>query len=361
MRGTFGRTGPALLTIAALVLPAAAEASEVPRMPSGKPDLSGTYDVATLTPLQRPAHFGERLALTAQEAEAIATHWRTNLGKDYEPSDPDREAPPEGGVGIFAPEFTGAAGKVGGYNAFYVDIGEASFQVDGKYRTSILIDPPDGRYPELSAEGKRRAAETAPLRHENTGTAWWMDLEVGPYDDPELRPLAERCLLSRSRSGPPALPAMYNNLKRIVQTEDTVMIMAEQMHDARIIRLDAEHEPPELRRWMGDSIGWWEGDTLVVETINFREVPRTVARASRDVVVTERFTRTGRDELIYEFTVEDPSYTQPYTGEYVWPTTEHKVYEYACHEGNYSFGGILRGARVLEADARKAGVSGSDD
>lgn len=321
-------------------------ASDIPRRADGRPDLSGTYDVATLTPLERPAEYGDKLTLSDQEAREIGRRERDIRSLRSLASDPDREAPPAGGDGS-----PGAAGNVGGYNTFWIDRGNGAFKIDGFWRTSILVDPADGQLPPLSGEGLRRAARAAEFRHENSGTAWWLDMEVGPYDDPELRPLGERCLLSRSRSGPPVLSALYNNLKRIVQTDDHVMILAEQMHDARIIPLDAEHGSPMIRKWMGDSVGHWQGDTLVVDTIGFREAPEPVRGASEGLHVVERFTRIDDQTLLYRFTVEDPSYTAPWSGELVWPATRARLYEYACHEGNYSFTGILRGARVLERDA----------
>ena len=146
------------------------------------------------------------------------------------------------------------------------------------------------------------------------------------------------------------LPVLYNNLKKIVQTEDHVMILAEMVHDARIVRMNQDHAPPEIRSWLGDSVGHWEGDTLVVDTTNFTDSPG-LGGASRELHVIERFTRTDRDVLLYRFTVDDPTvWTEPWSGEYVWPSTDARVYEYACHEANYSLGGILRGARLLEDD-----------
>jgi hypothetical protein len=346
--------GVAAILCAALLAPAAIAAegaADIPRRADGKPDLSGTYDTKTLTPFQRPDHYGERLELTKEEADEIAEHWRKSFEKDYQPSDPDREAPPVGGTDIYAAEFTGAAGKVGGYNAFFVDIGENTFQIDGKFRTSILTDPPNGKMPPLSAEGKERAAERAKFRHENTGTAWWLGMEVGPYDDPELRPLAERCISVASATGPPARPGMYNNLKRIVQTDDLVMINVEWMHDTRMVRMNSEHKPETMRSWTGDSIGWWEGDTLVVDTTNFLER----AGFHKDYHAIERFTRTDENTLLYQFTIDDPNYEQPYSGEYPWPAANGRLYEYACHEGNYAMGGILRGARLLEREGLEKG------
>ena len=204
-------------------------------------------------------------------------------------------------------------------------------------------------------------AKASKYRHENTGTAWWLnkDLEVGPYDDPELRPLAERCLLTRSAAGPPALPAMYNNLKRIVQTDDYLMINIEWMHDTRIIPIVDKPESPDadMPRWLGTSVAHWDGDTLVVETTGFMNDTAATATADPSRRVVERFSRIDGDRLRYAFTVYDPNHAETWSGEYPWPETEHRMYEYACHEGNYALGGILRGARILEADVEGAGDS----
>jgi hypothetical protein len=179
----------------------------------------------------------------------------------------------------------------------------------------------------------------------------------GAYDDPERRPLGERCLMGfGSTSGPPALPNyFYNNLHQIVQTPDAVMILTEMVHDARIVRMNSQHLPPTIRKWMGDSIGRWEGDTLVVDTTNFTDKTR-YRGSSPNLHIVERFTRTAPNTLLYRFTVEDPdTWTTPWTGEYTWPATDEMIYEYACHEGNYAMGNILRGARLKEAnDAKKS-------
>lgn len=332
--------------------------TDIPRRPDGRPDLSGTYDIATLTPLQRPAEFGDTLVLTEEEAATLAAEagsleriFNIPAERNQETSAP-REAPPVGGDGS-----SGAAGNVGGYNSFWMDFGQSGFQIDGEYRTSIIVDPADGRRPPLTQEARERlAARTAFLRP-NTGTAWWLENDLdapGPYDHPEQRPHAERCLMGfGSTAGPPMLPVLYNNLKRIVQTDETIMILVEMVHDARVIRMNQEHVAPEIRSWLGDSVGHWEGDTLVVDTSNFRDSP-SLGQASENLHVVERFTRVDKGTLLYQFTVDDPTaWTAPWSGEYVWPATENRVYEYACHEANYSFGGILRGARVLEADARE--------
>ena len=333
--------------------------AEIPRTADGRPDLSGTYDVATRTPLQRPEALGERATLTDEEALAIAQKEAALVDQAQAGSDPNRDAPAAGGApptnDVDLPELTFAAGEVGGYNVFWIERGEGAFKIDGAWRTSVIIAPPNGRYPPLTPEAAARVESRAKLRVTNTGTAWWLEagLEQGPYDDPELRPLAERCLLAfGSAGGPPMLPALYNNMKRIVQTEDDILIFVEMVHDARIIRMNSEHEPPDVRRWLGDSIGHWEGDTLVVDTTNFNDTP-ALPNASRNLHVVERFTRIDKDTLLYRFTVEDPTvWTAPWTGEYIWPASDDRVYEYACHEGNYSFMGIMRGARQLEAEAQ---------
>jgi hypothetical protein len=191
---------------------------------------------------------------------------------------------------------------------------------------------------------------------ENTGEAWWLETEgPGPYDDPELRPLGERCLLGfGSTAGPPMLPVLYNNTKRIVQNEDTVVILVEMNHDARIVRMNAEHAPVDQRYWLGDSIGRWEGDTLVIDTTNFRD-QSGMYNATSNLHVVERFRYGDDGQLIYSFTVEDPNvWTEAWSGEYPWPRTEQRMYEYACHEGNYALSGILRGARLLEKEAQQA-------
>ena len=332
-------------------------AQDIPRTAAGKPDLSGTYDVATLTPLERPEHFGNKAYLTEEEAAAVERQEFDRQLDRNAASNPNREAPPDGGDGS-----AGAAGNVGGYNTFWIDRGSSPVLVDGQYPTSIIVDPANGRQPPLTREGQRRADERTSVRRDNSGTAWWMIENgpdaPGPYDDPEIRPLAERCLLGfSSTGGPPMLPALYNNLKRIVQTDDYVMILVEMVHDARVVRIGQQHAPSEIRGWLGDSIGYWDGDTLVVDTTNFNDTP-ALRGATRDLHVIERFTRVDADTLRYEFTVEDPNvWTAPWSGEYVWPASDNRVYEYACHEANYSFQGILGGARILEQDVRDGNVS----
>ncbi|MED5581669.1 MAG: hypothetical protein VYA82_06260, partial [Pseudomonadota bacterium] len=195
----------------------------------------------------------------------------------------------------------------------------------------------------------------------NSGTAWWQDEQgkgAGPYDDMELRPLAERCILGFGpTAGPPIFPTLYNNLKRIVQTKDSIMILAEMVHDARIVRLNSAHRPDHMRTWLGDSVGHWEGDTLVVKTKNFTPRPGLYG-ADKNLQVTERFRRVDDATLSYSFVVDNPTvWSEPWGGEYPWPATTAKVYEYACHEGNYALGNIMRGARLLEAEALQANAN----
>ncbi len=327
-------------------------ASDPGALQSSVPDLTGTYDTATITPLQRPEIYGDKLTLTVAEATALADAAAARIAENSADSDPDREAPPLGGDGNEAL----GAGSVGGYNLFWVDAGEEVTTVDGELRTSIIYDPPNGRRPPLTETGRAWLAGRRALYRPNTGTAWWVDepdLPHGPYDGPETLSLAERCLLGfGSTAGPPMLPVLYNNHKRIVQSPDHVLILVEMIHDARIVRLNAEHRPSSVRTWLGDSIGRWEGNTLVVETTNFTARP-ALRGADENLKVTERFTAQDDGSLIYAFTVEDPTvWTAPWSGEYRWQATDEKVFEYACHEGNYSMENVLKGARVLEAEAQ---------
>jgi hypothetical protein len=335
--------------------------AEVPRTDDGLPDLSGTYNIATLTPLQRPEEFGENLYLSLEEAEQIVEKNRLRTEARDKNRGPITQAPPVGGappIGL-GDEFleSSGAGSVGGYNNAYVDRGDGVMVVDGKFRTSIITEPDNGRMPGFTPATLQRLAARRGMRQPNTGTAWWLEVDgPGPYDDPESLGISERCLTGfGSTGGPPMLPVMYNNLKRIVQTDDHVMILIEMVHDARIIRLNSEHAAPDVEKWLGDSIGWWEGDTLVVDTTNFNDHPGLFL-ASRNLHVVERFTRTNDQDIHYAFTVEDPTvWTKPWGGEYVWPGSGDRVYEYACHEANYSMEGILKGARLLEIESDSAG------
>jgi hypothetical protein len=313
--------------------PAALKVWSAPRTPDGKPDLQGNWTNETLTPLERPNGV---TSLVMSEAEAARLEKGTAERRDRlaQPSDPDRPAPPQGGDGS-----TGAAGNVGGYNNFWLAPGERVARIDGVPRSSLIVDPPDGRVPPITAEAQQRQRERAAANRDR-----------GQYDHPELRPLAERCITSfGSSGGPPMLPNyFYNNNYQIVQTKDHVMILVEMVHDVRTIRLGGEHPPKHIRLWYGDAIGRWEGDTLVVETTNFH--PAQVFRgASENLRVVERFTRTGPDTILYTFTIDDPTtFTRPWSGEVPFVRMNELIYEYACHEGNYALSNVLSGERDRE-------------
>jgi hypothetical protein len=234
-----------------------------------------------------------------------------------------------------------AAGSsgTGAYNMLFIDRGSEFARVNGVKRTSLIVDPPDGKIPALTAEAKQR---TAALQY------------GGRYDSVKDRPLAERCLLGfGSTSGPPMLPVLYNNNYQIVQTPDHVMILIEMVHDARIIRMNGKHAPPGVRQWLGDSIGHWEGETLVVDTTNFTNQTR-FRGSSENLHVVERFTRTDAGTILYRVTIDDPTtFTKPWTLEYPFLATKGPIYEYACHEGNYSLTDILGGARKADAEAAR--------
>ncbi len=301
-----------------------------PRTEFGAPDLQGTWSIATQTNLERAQRFNGNLVISEEEAIRIETMVQARTEASYQPSDPDREAPDAGR-------------NVGGYNTFWMDPGDRLAVVNGEIRTSILVDPVDGQLP-YSEQG--RANYAAAMQRRNS------------YDGPEVRPLGERCVVGfGSSGGPPKLPVLYNNMTEIVQTEDYVVLMAEMNHDARIIRLNSEYQAPSMGKWMGDSIGYYEEDSLVVETTNFH--PQQSLRSSlehrfygsTEMKVTERFTRISDDTILYQFTVEDPeNYTQPWSGELPMNLSSEQVFEYACHEGNYALPGILAGARVADAE-----------
>jgi hypothetical protein len=231
---------------------------------------------------------------------------------------------------------------VGGYNYFWIDAGDRVAVVNGEHRSSLITDPPDGRIPPLTPQGRERMAERGRAAR-----------QFGQYDNPENRPLAERCIVSfGSNAGPPMLPNyFYNNNYTIVQTRDHVMILTEMVHDARIIRLGGgEPLPRQVRPWFGDSRGRWVGDTLVVETTNIN--PLQTFGGGDDLKVIERFTRVDERTILYRFTIDDPTtYTRPWSGEVPFIAMGDLVYEYACHEGNYALSNVLSGARAQERDS----------
>ena len=347
-------------SLAAQAQKPAGKAWTAPKTPDGQPDLQGVYDIATITPLDRPAGLGNRLILTDEEVAAMESYEKQRVDKAAEPSRGDRDAPPVGGDrsptnSYLEGLFRAGGGVVGGYNNFWIAAGSRNIVVDGQKRSSIIVDPVDGRVPRTKPEAQKRNAAYLSTRVSPDANEGAAAGPPGAYDGPEARPLAERCLLGfGSTSGPPTLPNyFYNNLKQIVQTRDSVLILVEMVHDARIIRIGGQHLPQNIRKWMGDSVGHWEGDTLVVDTTNF--TAKTQFRGSgEDLHVVERFTRTDPNTILYRFTVEDPTtWDRPWSGEYPWMATTEKIYEYACHEGNYSLQGVLKGARLNEAEAAK--------
>ena len=311
-----------------------AQAWEMPRTADGNPDMQGIWTNASQTPLVRSAEFGEKGFLTAAEAADVEQGWRDRYDRQSADIDPERAPPTDGNADA-------------GYNSFWWDPRTDAIEIDGQFRTSIIVDPADGQIPYLGDENPR-----------NDLRSRWRDRPgVEPYDAPELRPLAERCLLTfGSGSGPPMLPILYNNNYQIVQTADHVVILVEMVHDARIIPIDRQHNGADFEKWMGDSVGYWEGDTLVVRTQNFH--PQQSFRGSSDqMVITERFDLIGEDKIKYAFTIEDPlTFSQPWTGEIAMnrKPAEEVMYEYACHEGNYAFPGIMGGARRQEQEAAQA-------
>ena len=330
----------AMTTTSSLPAQAArAKAWTVPRTPDGHPDLQGNWTNGTLTPLERPSGLAQ--ALTPAQVERLEKIRADTAEQLSRQSDPDRKAPPKGGDGS-----TGAAGNVGGYNYFWIDAGDHMAIVNGERRSSIIVDPPNGRVPDLTADGRERQAQ----RFRRIAA-------FGSFDNPENRPIAERCIMSfGSNAGPPMLPNyFYNNNYTIVQNKDHVLIMTEMVHDTRIIRMGKGEPPPrQVRPYMGVSFGQWVGDTLVVETTNFH--PQQLFRgASEHLKITERFHRADANTVLYRFTVNDPTtFTAPWSGELPFVKMNELIYEYACHEGNYALSNILSGARAAERDAAPA-------
>jgi len=311
---------------------------EAPRTAHGHPDLQGIWTNATLTPVERPKMLGNKLVLSEAEALQMEKRMQDFAAESDRPSDLSRELP---------------KGSVGGYNVFWFDPANKVATVNGERRSSLIVFPEDGQVPPLSEPGQQRLAARSARAAQ------------GAFDGPEQRAVGERCLLGfGSNSGPPMLPVMYNSNYQIVQSADAVLIHVEMVHDARIIRLGGKHPPDHVRKWMGDSIGHWEGDTLVVETTHFNPAqPIQIGQGasyrlipvSPKLKVIERFTRTGAQTIHYEFTVEDPdTFSTPWRGEIPFHYTDQPIYEYACHEGNYALPGILAGAREQEKAAAEA-------
>ena len=312
----------------------AAEEYTAPRTAFGHPDLQGIWTNASQTPLERPRELGTQRAFTIEQARNQEQAWLNYIDQRSAPSDPNRPPPTDTNTAL-------------GYDNFWVDMGTNVINIDGEFRTSIVIEPENGRIPFIERGGIDGAGRSG----RPVGTN---GQSLGAYDGPEARPLGERCLLSfGSSSGPPMLPVMYNNNYQIVQTQDYALILVEMVHDARIIPLRDSFSGRSMPKWMGDSIGYYEGDTLVVETGNFNPL-HSFRGSTPDLKVTERFTRVADGKINYRFTMEDPAvFSEPWSGEiamYRRPAGE-KMYEYACREGNYALPGILAGARMAESEA----------
>ena len=333
-----------LVTASAMTVPAAAQTGlELPRLADGRPDLQGVWDFRTLTPLERPEERAGQPRLTPEEAAAI------EVGEVQRASEADR-AP------AIRTESLPAGGSFVSYNDFWNDRGA---RVVDDRRTSLIVDPPDGRLPSPRPEARQQlaaaddgASPDRPVRFLVGG--------IG-MRGPEDRGLAERCLLGFN-TGPPIVPVAprgrYNQNVQLFQTPDHVVVFTEMVHEARIVPLDGRAPLPDgIRQWMGSSRGRWEGETLVVETTNFSDktasfVPftRLAIGTGRTRQLTERFRLVDADTLLYEFTIDDPaSFTRPFTAAIPMKRAAAPLFEYACHEGNYGMRNMLSGARVEEA------------
>ncbi|MDA1372128.1 MAG: hypothetical protein O2971_15365 [Proteobacteria bacterium] len=305
--------GAVSVLIAPLLL---AQSDEFPRTEYGHPDLQGTYTFRTITPLNRPKELEDLEVLTPEQAK----DW-----EEFENRRQNRDLIDDsvGGAG-YAP-------GVGSYNNFWYERGD---QTIADRRTSLIYDPPNGRIPPVNAVGQERRAE--------------FDQMVFEYAGPEAFPADVRCLVGYN-AGPPMVPSGYNNNIQLIQTEDHIVILNEMVHTARIIRLDSEHHTRQLK-WEGDSIAYWEGETLVVHTQNYYHDYETRLGMSHQAQITEHFTRIDADTLEYDFTVEDPlSWDQTWSAKLPMQSTADPLYEFACHEGNYGLVGILAGTRRYES------------
>ncbi len=288
------------------------------RTPDGHSSLEGNWTNASLTSLQRASSYRNLVLAPEEVEEATNTHPQVVRQRDDDKQDD-------------ATRFDGSDLKRGrGYNAFWIDPGMTFNVVKGQHRTSWIVDPADGQIPYANAARRGMAGTN--------------------FDGPEGRPLGERCIINSGNAGPPLTNYLYNNNYEIAQTRDVVLIRAEMNNYARLIRIGGKHIDPRIGVLHGDSIGHWEGATLVAETTNFHPLhARSMISLSPQAVVRERFTRVSPQQILYEYTVEDPvNYRQPWRGEMSLDATSDRVFEYACHEGNYAMPGVLAGAREEE-------------
>jgi hypothetical protein len=347
MRNSNNRRTRATVTMLAILLAIGGSAQaakkskyKVPRNVFEQPDLTGTWSNATTTEFERPREFGERLALTDEEAGRVQGAAEAYRAAGDFVTDPSAPPPSDGNTNL-------------GYNRFWTDPGTQVMLVGGEPRSSMITTTKDGRVPP-----RRAGAPPAPLDPRRLVDEFGDD--EGRNDHPEARGLPERCIHMPTTAGPVLRPVLYNNNYMITQGEDSVAIWIEMIHDVRIVRIAGEHRSDGVRPWMGDSIGRYEGDTLVVETTNYHP-HQSFYGASDQLKVTERFTRVAADRLLYEFRVEDPVvWEEPWGGEYeFWASPG--IYEYACHEGNRGLYNILAGGRAEERRAAaKAAAAAAD-
>lgn len=327
----------------------AAASWKAPRNSFNQPDLSGFWSNATLTPLTRNRRISEKPVLPAAEAKTLEARWAKALADSDDTTAPDTTAGEleakfkQSELLKLRPDFAAAGGDTGGYNTFWIDPGVHLVEINGEYRTSILTTP-DGQ-----------PVKAKPGAPKPKGFGQYRDV----YDNYEDRSPAERCISGFGRNtGPPMLPnGYYNNNYQIIQSPTNVAIVVELIHDTRIIPLNAQHRTDGARPYMGDSIGRWQGDTLVVETTNIPEQQHFMG-SWKNLKVTEWFTRVSPSKILYRFEVSDPdTWDQPWGGEYTFQPLKGQVYEYACHEGNYALPGILAGARQKERDQAGAAAT----
>ncbi|MQA31507.1 MAG: hypothetical protein GEU82_17005 [Luteitalea sp.] len=303
-------------------------ADKTPRTADGQPDLQGVWDFRTITPLERPRALGDKQVLSEEEAARFEAEENRRQNRDL--------IDPAKGGAVYP------AGGVVPYNEFWYDRGNT---ITGSRRTSLIVDPADGRLPPRTPEGERRAAALAEDERANQAGRPRAD----SYTD---RPLGERCITGFN-AGPPMMPSAYNNNVQIFQAPGYVVILNEMVHDARIVPLDGRPRAG-IPQKHGDSRGRWEGDTLVVDTMDFAHAT-SLDGSSAGMRLVERFTRADADTLMYEFTVNQPTeWTKPWTAQIAMVRSPDRMYEYACHEGNYSLAGVLAGARADEKAAEKA-------
>jgi hypothetical protein len=318
-----------------------------PRLKIGQPDLQGFWTNTTLTKMIRPSGVTS-LVYTEEEVAKIEQEMVEEIEEGNAPTAAD--APAEYVIPKdIKPEYLAGGGATGGYNRFWIDPGNHVMRVNGEPRSSILTTP-NGSPPARKAGATPAPPPEPPAFVELLGPS--PTPRGASFDNPESR-ATERCIVSFGRNaGPPMFAnGFYNNSYQIVQSPEHVVIATEMVHDARIVRLNSKHRTDDIRPYFGDAIGWWDGDTLVVETTHIPQSQQFMG-SWKDLKVTERFRRVADDRLYYGFTVEDPTlWDKPWGGEYEFAALNGKMYEYACHEGNYALYGILEGARVLEARA----------